>query len=124
IAINGFALGTRGGGIETYVRGLVSALPVVDPDGDYIVLLRPPVPDDLPDSMRMCRVIIRSPTRFFPASVPSAVALVREGIDVVHEQIAAPLLCPSRIVVTLHDIAYERYAHFLPKKDVDRKSVV
>jgi glycosyltransferase involved in cell wall biosynthesis len=46
------------------------------------------------------------------------VSLVREGIEVVHEQFAAPLLCPSRIVVTLYDIAYERYPAFLPKKDV------
>src|SRR5918912_4478575 len=96
IAINGFALGTRGGGIETYVLGLVSALPVVDPGSEYMLLLRPSVPDDLPISTRLRRVVIQPPTRYVPASIPTALALVREGIDVVHQQFAAPLLCPSR----------------------------
>ena len=118
VGINGFSLGTHGGGIETYVRGLISALPIVDPDSDYTLLLRSPLPDDLSGAVRMRCVLIRPPARCVPGSIPAAVALARERIDVVHEQFAAPLLRPSRIVVTLYDIAYERYPHFLPKKDV------
>lgn len=66
----------------------------------------------------MRQVVVRS--RYGPLRIPlaSALAIARAGVDLVHVQNAAPALCPSRVVVTLHDIAYERYPEFLPADQV------
>ncbi len=119
VGINAFGLGAGGGGIETYVRNVIRALANVDPTVDYTLFLQPPLPcDPIPGIERMRRVVVR--TRYGPLRVPfaSARALALSHVDLIHVQNAAPLLCPTRVVVTLHDIAYERYPRFLPEDHV------
>jgi len=119
VGINAFGLGAGGGGIETYVRNIIRALPNVDPTGAYTLFLQPPLPrDPIPGTERMRRVVVR--TRYGPLRVPfaAACALALAPVDLIHVQNAAPLLCPTRVVVTLHDIAYERYPRFLPEDHV------
>ena len=113
VGVDAFVLGSHGGGIETYVRNVIGALGAIDPDGDYALLLNHPLPAHaIPRAERMRQVV--APARYGRWRVPFAtsLALMRERIDVVHVQEAAPLLFPSKIVLTLHDIAYERYPHF------------
>ena len=119
VGINAFGLGAGGGGIETYVRNVIRALANVDPTGAYTLFLQPPLPrDPIPGMERMRRVVVR--TRYGPLRVPfaSAAALALAHVDLIHVQNAAPLLCPTHVVVTLHDIAYERYPQFLPEDHV------
>ncbi len=115
IGINAFGVGTGGGGIETYVSNVIRALAEVDHSGDYTLFLQPPLPRaPVPGAERMRRMVVR--THYGPIRVPfaSALALARSRVDLFHVQNVAPLLCPTRIVITLHDIAYERYPRFLP----------
>jgi glycosyltransferase involved in cell wall biosynthesis len=51
-------------------------------------------------------------------SVALPLTLARQRIDVVHLQYMAPPVCPSRAVVSVHDIAFERYPQFFPPADV------
>lgn len=113
IGINAHALGSQRGGDETYIRNVIRALGTLDPDNDYTLFLTPPVPDEvIPGSERMRCVVVgpRTPLVRLPITFP--LALVRARIDVVHVQYVAPALCPARVVVSVHDIAYERYPQF------------
>lgn len=115
VGINAFSLGKGGGGIETYVRNVIQGLATVDPAGDYTLLLQQPLPHELPKGVeRMRRVVVR--TRYGRLHTPfaSALTIARSHIDLIHVQNAAPRLCPTRVVVTLHDIAFERYPEFFP----------
>ncbi len=116
IGINVQALGTQVGGDETYIRNIVRGLARIDRDGDYTLFFTPPVASETPplDVGHMRRVLVqpRNPLVRLPLTFP--LMLARERIDVVHVQYVAPPLCPSRVVVSVHDIAYERYPHFFP----------
>jgi glycosyltransferase involved in cell wall biosynthesis len=113
VGIHAFELGTKGGGLETYERNVIRALAAVDPDGDYTLFLGEPLPQGaIPGIERMRHVVL--PARHQVVRVPCAasLALMRERIDVVHVQHASPFLFGARMVVTLHDISYERYPQF------------
>ena len=113
VGINATWLATHTGGIRTYVRNLIRALATVDPDSDYILYSNVPLPEaGLPDSTRMRRLIVRSGNRLLRIPFATSLALARAGIDVVHEQIIAPFVFPSRIVVTVHDTLHEHYPDF------------
>ncbi len=140
VAIDGTALNSHTGGTETYVRNIISGLGTVDPHGDYTLLLDKPLPQNsIPSAENMRRVIVR--THYQPISIPfwrngltavqwypptaeQALALLRERIDVLHVTITAPLFVPARIVVTVHDIAFERYPQFYPPDFVARLRVM
>jgi glycosyltransferase involved in cell wall biosynthesis len=129
VGINAYELGSQHGGDETYLRNLIRSLVVVDPRGDYSLLLGEPLADAaLPGATHMRRLVIhpKNPLVRIPpwrtsgpalveARVPigmASLALVRERIDVVHALLAAPMLFGARLVLTLHDITFERYPQF------------
>src|SRR5262249_46040452 len=81
----------------------------------------PPLPEGpIAGAERMHRVVVRphNPVVRIPVSFP--LALARERIDVVHVQYVAPPLCPARIVVSVHDLAYEHYPQFFSRAEVAR----
>lgn len=128
VGIRVHALGEGGGGNTSYLRNLIQALPTVHPTGDYTLFLNEPVsPDVLPGVNHMHQVA--APARFLKVPVPlwhnglrmtqvmvpdgsASLSLIRERIDVVHVQLAAPMLFGAPLVLTLHDISYERYPQF------------
>jgi len=124
VGIDAHALGSHLGGNETYIRNVIRALGEVDPDGDYTLFLSPHSPHAPSESIvgaeRMRRVVVRphNPLVRIPLTFP--LALARERIDVVHVQYVAPPVCPARVVVSVHDIAYERYPQFFTPGEVAR----
>jgi len=113
IGINAAWLGDQTGGIGTYVRNLVAGLAAVDPRGDYVLYAQAPLPTDMPlGTAHMRRVVVGG--RLGPLRLPFAtsLALAHAHVDVVHEQIVAPLVFPARIVVTIHDLLHEHYPQF------------
>lgn len=121
VGIDASMIGDRAGGMETYARGVIQALASIDPLGDYALLLQRPLPPHaIPGAERMRQVVVR--TRYGPARIPfsTSLTLLRERIDVIHVQEAAPLLFPSKIVLTLHDISFEHYPHFF-NPDIARR---
>ena len=125
VGIEAFALGAKAGGMETYVRNLVRSLATIDPEGDYTLLVRPLLSQDPPiaGAEHMRHIVVGSPNRFLRLPFAASLALLREQIDIVHVQIAAPLLFGARIVVTLHDISYERYPQFFTPEIVQKLRV-
>jgi glycosyltransferase involved in cell wall biosynthesis len=121
VGIDAHALGSGLGGNETYIRNVIRALVTVDPDGAYTLFLSPPPPQGpIAGAERMGRVMVRPHTPLVRIPVSFPLALARERIDVVHVQYVAPPLCPARIVVSVHDLAYEHYPQFFSRAEVAR----
>ena len=113
VGINAHVLGTEVGGDKNYVRNVIRSVSAVDPDGDYTLFLGKPLPvEPILGAERMRRIVVEpyNPLIRMPITFPLAIA--RERIDVVHVQYIAPPICPAHIVVTVHDISYERYPQF------------
>ncbi len=113
------ALGSQFGGDETHFRNLIRALAVVDPDGDYTLFHSSPLREDLiPGTGRMRRVLVRPRNQLVRLAATFPLALARARIDVAHVQWAAPPLCPARVVISVHDLAYERYPQFFTRESL------
>jgi glycosyltransferase involved in cell wall biosynthesis len=65
-------------------------------------------------------VVVQSHHRFGRLPFTASLALLRERIDVIHVQQASPLLFGAPIVLTLHDIAYERYPQWFPPEVISK----
>ncbi len=112
IGIDARMLGSGKGGGETYVRNMIQGLSVVDPDDDYTLFLNESLPEGVvPGAERMRQVVVPRHSRV-PNPVSFSLALARARVDVAHAQYMAPWPWPVRVVVSLHDIAYERYPRF------------
>jgi len=121
IGIDAHALGSHLGGNETYIRNVIRALGEVDPGGDYTLFLSPhSLGAPIAGAERMRRVVVRPHNPLVRIPVTFSLALARERIDVVHVQYVAPPVCPARVVVSVHDIAYERYPQFFTPGEVAR----
>ena len=118
VAIDVQALGTQAGGDETYMRNVVRSLVRVEPENDYLMLLAQPLSDlGIPEIDRLPRLVLRQKLfRRIPISIPLAVA--RERVDILHAQYAGPPFCTAPVVVTVHDISYERYPQFFTHNDL------
>ncbi len=139
VGIDARSLGRRTGGIETYVRNVASALTTVDLDGDYALLVDQQLTQGVITGVERMRQVVVQPllpvmripfwhhgltlVPWQPPTAAEARALMRERIDVVHVQQTAPLFCPARIVVSLHDIVFERYPHLFPPDSIVKLQV-
>jgi glycosyltransferase involved in cell wall biosynthesis len=101
----------RGAGINRYICGLLTNLPVVDAENHYTAYLgdarmRRVAPPAL--SLRVSRLPTARPAvRIAWEQTAQPLALVRDRIDLVHGlAYALPLVCPTRSVVTIHDLSF------------------
>lgn len=114
VAIDARVLGSRTGGDETYMRNVIHALATVDPGGDYTLFLSSSRGELVSGAERMRRMIVQPRVGRVPNPCSIPLALARARVDVVHAVYMAPWLYPIRVVVSVHDIAYERYPQFFP----------
>jgi glycosyltransferase involved in cell wall biosynthesis len=116
VAIDAQALGSQTGGDETYMRNLTRALAGVSPGDEYVLLLDQPLPKDrFAGIEQMHHIVLRQKLfRRIPVSIPLAVA--HEGVDVLHAQYVGPPLCTAPVVVSIHDISFERYPQFFTQE--------
>ena len=66
----------------------------------------------------MQRVVLHHTVGPIRIPLASSWAVLRAGFDVFHVQFAAPLLCPARIVVTIHDIMFEHHPDYYAPADL------
>lgn len=131
IGISGLGLSPgHVGGVEAYIRNLVSNLAVTGADNDYLVYVdensRTAFGPDLPPNVR--RVVIDPPA---PAAAtirvlryvgwlpsPLARTLEESGVDVIHfpDSVVNPLGLALPCVLTSHDIQHEYFPHHFPLK--------
>ena len=108
IGISAEFLGSRGGGVETYIRMLLRGL--TETETEHVI--RPYLAD--PSELERFRWppnfqprLVRPYTQWIriPLSLPWE--LLRNPVDVLHVQNVLPPLCPARRVVTIHDLSFE-----------------
>jgi glycosyltransferase involved in cell wall biosynthesis len=100
-------LGGRHGGPETYERELIRAIARVDVSNEYRIYAfydgaeeaLGPLPKNF--SVR----VLRPRSRWVSLSVTLPVAMVRDGVDVLHATMYPPPICPVPLVFTMHDIS-------------------
>lgn len=109
------------GGTETYARGLINGLTMVQPSSEFFLFLNREAADwPIPDTGNVHRVVcpvaaVRRWKRygFEQFRLPR---LVRDyGVDVLHSLgYVAPLRCPCPSIVTVHDLNYRAFGDQMP----------
>ncbi|HSC21448.1 MAG TPA: glycosyltransferase family 1 protein [Solirubrobacterales bacterium] len=103
-------------GIGTYVRNLVAALARVDRENRYVLLVRPADKEALPPLPETFRTVVESAGVYSARELFAlSYRLFRLKLDLYHAtHYVLPVVVPSRVVVTIHDIIHLLYPEFLP----------
>jgi glycosyltransferase involved in cell wall biosynthesis len=114
IGIDAHAIGARQGGNETYIRGLIKSLAEIDGDNLYTIYLANAAAaarwrEGFTNRYKNFSVrLLPPPTPLVRVPVYLTYELFRRPVDVLHVQYTAPPFCRVPVVVTIHDLAFER----------------
>jgi glycosyltransferase involved in cell wall biosynthesis len=114
IGIDAHAIGARQGGNETYIRGLIKSLAEIDGDNLYTIYLANASAaaqwrEEFTNQHKNFSVrLLPPPTPLVRVPVYLTYELFMRPVDVLHVQYTAPPLCRMPVVVTIHDLAFER----------------
>src|SRR5262245_9552943 len=114
IGIDAHAIGARQGGNETYIRNLIKSLAEIDGDNLYTIYLASASAaaqwrDGFTNQHKNFTVrLLPPPTPLVRVPVYLTYELFRRPVDVLHVQYTAPPFCRVPVVVTIHDLAFER----------------
>jgi glycosyltransferase involved in cell wall biosynthesis len=114
IGIDAHAIGARQGGNETYIRGLIKSLAEIDGDNLYTIYLANASAaaqwrEEFTNRYKNFSVrLLPPPTPLVRVPVYLTYELFKRPVDVLHVQYTAPPFCRVPVVVTIHDLAFER----------------
>ena len=114
VVVDADVLGRQRTGDETYVRNLLRELGGLAPD-DLRIAAVTRRPDLVPDGVEPVALTTRPQELRMAFALPRA--LRRLGADLVHTQYALPLRPPCPVVVTIHDLSFERSPELMSRKD-------
>jgi glycosyltransferase involved in cell wall biosynthesis len=114
VVLDADVLGRRRTGDETYVRNLLRELGALAP-GDLRIAAVTRRPDLVPEGVEPVALATRPQELRMALALPRA--LRRLGADLVHTQYALPLRPPCPVVVTIHDLSFEREPALMGRKD-------
>jgi glycosyltransferase involved in cell wall biosynthesis len=104
-------------GIGQYILHLVNGLAKVDQDNEYVLLQSRKDDTTILDQSNFRRVSLWTPSHHRLERYSLNVELVRLGLDVLHSPDFIPPRRPScKSVITVHDLAFLLYPHFLTKE--------
>lgn len=111
IGLDAHTLGSRVGGNETYIHGLISGLKKIDRKNEYILYL---TLDSLPNgslkespNFKIKRLWPTHPLIRIPFVMPFHLA--QDRLDVSLFQFVAPPIAAGTYILSVHDLAYEHY---------------
>jgi glycosyltransferase involved in cell wall biosynthesis len=113
VVVDADVLGRQRTGDETYVRNLLRELGELSPDGIRLAAVTRH-PELVPDGVEPVTLTTRVQELRMAFALPRA--LRRLGADLVHTQYALPLRSPCPVVVTIHDLSFER-PELMSRKD-------
>ncbi|HEY9431201.1 MAG TPA: glycosyltransferase family 1 protein [Blastocatellia bacterium] len=114
IGIDAHAIGARQGGNETYIANLIKSLAEIDGDNLYTIYLADAGAaaqwrEKFTTRYKNFSVrLLPPPTPLVRVPVYLTYELFRRPVDVLHVQYTAPPFCRVPVVVTIHDLAFER----------------
>jgi glycosyltransferase involved in cell wall biosynthesis len=104
-------------GIGQYIMHLVSGLSRIDRENEYVLLQSRKDETSILDEPNFHRVSLWTPSHHRLERYSMNVELMRLGLDVLHSPDFIPPHRPScRSVITVHDLAFLLYPHFLTKE--------
>ncbi len=115
IALDAHTLGSRIGGNETYIKNLIEGFQGIDGEHEYLLYLVKRNEDNrflksLPQNFSPRFLWPKNPLIRIPFATPYR--LLKDQVDLMHLQYAAPPVCPVPYVLTLHDMSWERYPEY------------
>jgi len=114
IGIDAHAIGARQGGNETYIANLIKSLAEIDGDNLYTIYLANAGAaaqwrESFTSRYKNFSVrLLPPPTPLVRVPVYLTYELFRRPVDVLHVQYTAPPFCQVPVIVTIHDLAFER----------------
>jgi glycosyltransferase involved in cell wall biosynthesis len=115
VVVDADVLGRRRTGDETYVRNLLRELGSLAPNAGIRIAAVTRRPDLVPDGVEPVALSTRPQELRMALALPRA--LRRLGAGLVHTQYALPLRSPCPVVVTVHDLSFERRPELMGRKD-------
>jgi glycosyltransferase involved in cell wall biosynthesis len=114
IGIDAHAIGAQQGGNETYIANLIKSLAEIDGDNLYTIYLANAGAaarwrEEFTKRYKNFSVrLLPPPTPLVRVPVYLTYELFRRPVDVLHVQYTSPPFCRVPVVVTIHDLAFER----------------
>jgi glycosyltransferase involved in cell wall biosynthesis len=115
VVVDADVLGRQRTGDETYVRNLLRELAELAPAAGIRVVAVTRRPDLVPEGVEAVELTTRPQELRMAFALPRA--LRRLGAGLVHTQYAHPLRPPCPVVVTVHDVSFEREPALMSRKD-------
>jgi len=115
VVIDADVLGRRRTGDETYVRNLLRELAPLAPDAGLRLAAVTRAPELVPAGIEAIELSARVQELRMAWLLPRL--LRRVGASLVHTQYAVPVRCRIPVVVTIHDLSFERNPALMGKKD-------
>ncbi|MCP4643126.1 MAG: glycosyltransferase family 4 protein [bacterium] len=116
VGIDAHSIGTGAGGNETYMRALLRALRDHAPDTDIVAYVDKAAEKDPEAIAGVATHRLGTQSSNIRATFGLPWAAWRTGVDLLHVQYTAPLFCPRRYVVSIHDIVWRRHPELLEPK--------
>ena len=113
IVLDADVLGRQRTGDESYVSALLRELPQLDDELRFAAVTRHP--ERVPDGVSAIELPARSQVWRMSWSLPRLVRLLRPAV--VHFQHVVAPGTPSPVVVTIHDLSFERYPKLMGARD-------
>ncbi len=110
VAFDVHAIGQEATGNETYAEGLMRAYEAAPPDGMEMTFYHTGAFGPEARTGQLRRLFPAWPYLRIPVVTPWRLA--RDRIDVAHFQYFAPPLSPCPVVLTVHDLSYEKHPEF------------
>jgi glycosyltransferase involved in cell wall biosynthesis len=115
VIVDADVLGRNRTGDETYVLNLLRELPAVAASAGLRVGAVTRFPELVPAGVEAIELRVRSQELRMAWALPR---LLRErDAALVHTQYALPVRCPCPVVVTIHDLSFERDATLMSRRD-------
>ncbi len=115
VVVDADVLGRQRTGDETYVSNLLRTLPVPATEAGLRIAAVTRRPELVPPGVEAVRLDGRSQELRLAWKLPRA--LSRLGAALAHTQYAVPLRCPCPVVVTIHDLSFERDPGLMSRRD-------
>lgn len=115
--LDGRALTGRFTGDRTYWRNLIRALVGIDPEDEFLVYSRVPLPEDaLPQASNLTCKVVSAPNDRLWTLFALPKQLRADRADAIHVQYTAPLWSPCPVITSVHDISFRLYPEWFPTK--------
>ena len=111
-AIDAHAIGRHLTGNEVYVRSLLNALAAQGQNHEFVAYVSTEsAPGFIPGRVRTRQI---SGNPYLRLGLDLAMRLRQDRPDLLHVQYTAPLVCPSPVVVSVHDVSFLEHPEYFP----------